>query len=91
MFMLLNLKYPGTKKHDRKRRCVNFQLPYIVFFWMFEAGKFEVLIPVGIPGEGMLGTNMEQNVRLKQVIFRWTIWIFQGCMLPNMFFPCQDW
>ena len=24
---------------------------------MFEAGKFEVLIPVGIPGEGMLGSR----------------------------------
>ena len=45
---------PG-KKTTKVRFLLTSSFP--LCFSMFEAGKFEVLIPVGIPGEGMLGSR----------------------------------
>lgn len=54
--MLLNLKYPERKKkHQSGEKLLTSNLP-LPFVGCVEAGKFEVLIPVGIPGEGMLGS-----------------------------------
>ena len=77
--MLLNLKYPKKKKHThQKRRFVDFQFALRpCLCWMFEAGKFEVLIPVGIPGEGMLGSRWKYQRCQKQLytreIFTWNL------------------
>ena len=65
--MLLNLKYQ-EKKHQSGDLLTS-NLP-VAFVGCVEAGKFEVLIPVGIPGEGMLGSRWKYQRCQKQLYTR---------------------